>query len=280
MAIAYLQPDGDGNYTQFAAIGGCSPEWQCVNKPTVNDATQLGSGTVGDRQSVTLSAFGDVGAVSSVVISVRCANFSGDVETVKIFLRIGGVNYDDSSQSMPVDSAFHNFTKTYTTNPATGQAWTKDDINALEAGVLLFSAVSFAVNMRFSQLFATVTFTPGQSYRLDGQDFTCGPLSKRWSQQQIGRRGNVEAIFSAFWQLELTFGDRPKSDAVFFESRWFAGGLHTISAPHPNTGMMTGFTGVAIRDVSYGYTDIERNSWVDSLSVTFGHIYLGSTGTV
>lgn len=280
MAITYLYPDGDGNYTQFAAGGGCSPEWRCVSKTVVNDTTYLASSTVGDRQSVSLSALSDGGTINSVTISARLASFSNDVETIKIFLRIGGINYDDIAQNVPFDQVYRNYTKTYTTNPATGQAWTQVEINALEAGVLLFSAAGFAVALRFSQLLATVDFTPGLSYRLDGQNFTCGPLSKRWDQQQIARKGTVESVFAAFWQLELTFGDRPVSDAKFFESRWFAGGFHTISVPHPTTGVMTGFTGVAIRDVSYGYTDIERNSWVDSLQVTFGHIYLGATGSV
>lgn len=279
MAIAYLIPAANGSYTTFS-LTGCSVAYQCIDDPSGSpdeDTTSLSRNVLNSRQSVTFGSLNATQAsIASVTILTRCKKPTGTA-SIKNFVRIGGVDYDGTGQA--ITSAYANYTEVWATNPATGQAWTVADINSLEAG-LLISAISGAISVFLTQLYVTVTFTPGLDYKLDGLSFTCGPTSKRWSQQQIARKGNVEAVFAAFWQLDLTFGDRPVSDATFFEQRWFAGGLHTISAPHPETGIMTGFTGVAIRDVSYGFTDIDRNTWVDSLSVTFGRIWLGATGSV
>ncbi|GAG01430.1 unnamed protein product, partial [marine sediment metagenome] len=111
-------------------------------------------------------------------------------------------------------------------------------------------------------------------YKLDGFDFTKDPLSKRWARQSIATTGVGEPLYSDFWLVELSWGNMEIADVSFFEGRWLAGGLHTAVLPHPETGIMTGFTGVAILDVNYEYQDVDEDNWAGGVRMQLGHINL------
>ncbi len=117
-------------------------------------------------------------------------------------------------------------------------------------------------------------------YQLDSTDFTKDPLNKRWSRQSIATSGVGEPLYSDFWQVELSWGNMAIGDVAFFEGRWLAGGLHTAKLPHPKTGVMTGFTGVAILDVGYEFLDADSDGWAGGVRMQLGHINLAATGTV
>lgn len=118
------------------------------------------------------------------------------------------------------------------------------------------------------------------TYQLDAQLFPKNPLTKRWQRQPVATSGVGEPIYSDFWQIEMNFGTLETQDeAGFFETRWLAGGLHSAVLPHPQTGQLTGFTGVAIQDFTYELTDVERDFWADGGLLVLGHISLSATGT-
>lgn len=118
------------------------------------------------------------------------------------------------------------------------------------------------------------------TYQLDGELFTKNPLAKRWQRRKIAADGVGQPIFTSFWQLELSFGTlETQSDVDFFEGKFLAGGLVSAVLPHPKTGNLTGFTGVAIEEFSYEYNDVEADSWAESARMLLGHINLAATGT-
>lgn len=121
------------------------------------------------------------------------------------------------------------------------------------------------------------TFQLSQPASSTMQLFPFDPLTKRWQAQRVATSGVGEPIFSAFWLVELGFESMASSDMSFFESRFVAGGLFTSVLAHPITAALVRFTGTAIEDVSYSFTDVERNSWVDSLTVTL-KVNLRATG--
>lgn len=119
------------------------------------------------------------------------------------------------------------------------------------------------------------------TFKIDGSLFPKDPLAKRWTRQSIARGGTGEAIYSAFWQIELSFGTLSVSDEVsFFEGKWIDGGLHSVVLPHPKTGVLTGFTGCNISDFSYEFNDIDSNTWAEGARLVIDHINLSATGTV
>lgn len=109
--------------------------------------------------------------------------------------------------------------------------------------------------------------------------FPGNPLTKSPTLQRIATGGQGEPIFAAFFTWNFGWEHLPRSEALFFESRYMAGGLYNAVLPHPKTGVLTGFTGVAIENVDYTVNDVERDSWVESLGVTL-RVNLYATGTV
>lgn len=119
------------------------------------------------------------------------------------------------------------------------------------------------------------------TFQLDSELFPKDPLFKRWTRAQVGVAGTGEGIYSNFWSITLNFGILDMASEVpYFENKWLSGGLHTAVLPHPQTGVLTGFTGTNIRDFSYELNDIDSNSWATNPTLTIDHISLSATGTV
>lgn len=126
-----------------------------------------------------------------------------------------------------------------------------------------------------------VTYTPDNTYKLDGTNFSRNPLTKSWRRTQLAVHGTNEPIFTDFWQIEMSFGWLTSaSEMNFFEDAFLDGGPHTALLPHPQTGVLTGFTGVFIDEFSYEFNDIERNAYAVGARLVLGHISLSATGTV
>ena len=118
------------------------------------------------------------------------------------------------------------------------------------------------------------------TYRIDSSLFPRNPIGKRWTRQQVAVSGVGEAIYSDFWQVELSFGAlETDPDIAFFEGKWLVGGLHNATLPHPKTGVLTTFTGTNIRDFSYDFTDVDSDGWADGARMVIDHISLSATGT-
>ena len=117
------------------------------------------------------------------------------------------------------------------------------------------------------------------TYQLDGELFPQNPIAKRWSRQPIAVAGAGETIYSAFWQIELSFGILDTTtDVPFFEGKWLGGGLHTAVLPHPETAQLVQFTGTNIQDFSYELNDVDSDGWAEGGRLIINHINLGATG--
>ncbi|TMA03914.1 MAG: hypothetical protein E6J94_10290, partial [Methanobacteriota archaeon] len=128
-----LRPNGAGSTPQWTPVG-CTPNWQCVDEATSDgETTRVESSTIGN---VDMYAIQDIapngGTVVSVTISaVARADNTGCIHDPtcgggEIKLRANG--YSGSSRSLP--SQYRSLSDTWTTNPATGQAWTFAEVNA------------------------------------------------------------------------------------------------------------------------------------------------------
>ncbi len=119
------------------------------------------------------------------------------------------------------------------------------------------------------------------TYKLDGSLFERNPLTKNWSRQQVAIHGSNEPIFTDFWQLDMSFGWLLSATEMnFFEDAFLDGGEHTAQLPHPQTGQLTGFTGVFIGDFGSEFNELERNTYSVGARLVLEHISLSATGTV
>jgi hypothetical protein len=106
------------------------------------------------------------------------------------------------------------------------------------------------------------------------------PLTKTPRLNRVGTSGAGAPIFAAFFTWDFGWGAETRASVSdFFYSRYTAGGLYNAILPHPITGNLTGFTGVAIENVDYNINDVGRDSWVDGYRVTL-RVNLYATGTV
>jgi prepilin-type N-terminal cleavage/methylation domain-containing protein len=130
-----LRPDGTG---VTASLTGCSSaNWQCVDDVTADDNTTRVM-RADNSWAYDLYRLPDPAAAacapSKVTVFMRCKKvfIQGDVRAI---LRVSGSLYRGTST--PLTTSWANYSHEWTSNPATGTAWTWIDINNLQAGVEL-----------------------------------------------------------------------------------------------------------------------------------------------
>jgi hypothetical protein len=80
-------------------------------------------------------------------------------ETAQIKIITHGSEYSGDEETLIEEYGYDTFSKVWTNNPNTGQPWTWDEINALQAGVALLSESS-DFQSHCTQVFIEVGYTP------------------------------------------------------------------------------------------------------------------------
>jgi|GEM_PF-963978 len=160
-------PDGDGNYALWT-IAGSTPaatRWQSVDDPVGgadDGVTYIASPDDTSRNSFSFQNLGVVGVtINWVAITVRAqrSSGSGGSASLQIFYRQGGNNYHNANlQALSTSWANYSLAGwNYTTNPATGAAWTESEINGMEWGVRRNSSTSSRLAW-VTQMYVTVNY--------------------------------------------------------------------------------------------------------------------------
>lgn len=150
-----IYPSAAGSETSISSVVGAATHWQAVSDS--NDASYVTTASASYQRD--LFPFGDMTANVSSVVSVevftrvRALNV-GTIET-KPSIRINGTSYDGTEVSTGL-VGWTLLSQVYTTSPATGQAWTQDEINNAEFGVSMKQ--SGGADARVAEVYATVTY--------------------------------------------------------------------------------------------------------------------------
>lgn len=100
------------------------------------------------------------------------------------------------------------------------------------------------------------------TFQLDGSLFPKDPLIKRWVRERAGTQGPGEGIYVDVWRLEMSFGTLDIiGESNYFMSKFQESGLHTAVLPHPETGALTTFTGVAITEYAFSFGDTDHDNY-------------------
>jgi len=131
-----LRPNDAGTYSQCDPVGD-SPNYRCVDEEVADgDATYVmtsGGATEIDTYNIPDHSE-DVGDITSVTVYVRSKGTSTDyLHAAQTVIRTQDTDYFGSYTLLPV--TYTNFSTTYDLNPYTTNAWTWDEIDALEIGV-------------------------------------------------------------------------------------------------------------------------------------------------
>lgn len=165
-ATTTIRPNAQGAYSGWTNVGcSSSSEWQCVDETPANISDNLYTSSKNIYESF---AFQDTSLTNEVINSVTLyfygQRYSSTRYQFQPLIRVSGGNYLGSVKSLTSSYALYN--QVYATNPATGQAWTVAQVNALEAGMKSYSA---NYGGRIAQVYAVVDYSiPDSCQDTDG----------------------------------------------------------------------------------------------------------------
>lgn len=135
LAIAYLEPNGAGNSTQWTPSAGAN--WQNVDDRDTapdDDTTYNSEATNGNKDLYALvSAPSSIGSVLDIMETVRARKDDAGAQTLRRVLRTNATDYE--SGDIALTTSYLWYTGVRSVNPNTGVAWTEAEISALEVGV-------------------------------------------------------------------------------------------------------------------------------------------------
>ena len=165
-----LTPDGAGNVTNLPTLVGAATHWQAV---LTNDGfTSYVAQSANSDYLVDVYSAGNLTAyrgltITNIEIFGVCAS-NGSSEYAKGVLYVNGSQYLGATPVNIGNLAFTNYSLgNWTSNPATGVAWSASDIDNLQIGI----AISYGIPIgeaRCTQLYATITFSPTVSVTAQG----------------------------------------------------------------------------------------------------------------
>ena len=137
--IVGLVPTGAGNYTQLTPSAGAN--WQCVDEVPPDDAgTYVENAIVNQRDTYEMQNLpaippGKVADIAAVQWLCRAYNTETQGGDFPRLLRLNGIDYQ--GDDVGYDRSYDYHPEIIEASPATMQNWTGDEINSLEAGVVV-----------------------------------------------------------------------------------------------------------------------------------------------
>jgi hypothetical protein len=131
-----IRPDGQGYYSAWSNTGcsSGSSEWQCVDENPANTSDYLYTSSKNVAESFT---FGNTGfttqTINSVTLYYYAKYYSSSRYRIYPLIRTGSTDYLGSAKDL--GSGYAYASQVYSTNPATGSAWTIAEVDGLQAGM-------------------------------------------------------------------------------------------------------------------------------------------------
>jgi hypothetical protein len=162
MAIETLRPNAAGDETSLSQYPASTYHWDKVDEATADDNTTYVYTTAASYQrdlyNLPAHSVGS-GTINSITIYFRIAiNYSGTTVYAKPSQKSGTTVTDGTEVTRTGAITYLTYSQTYTTNPATGVAYTWDEIDALQIGVCLKSGI-YGISARCTQVYVEVDYT-------------------------------------------------------------------------------------------------------------------------
>ena len=162
-ATEMLRPNASGSYTQCYRYGESS-NYRCVYEEVADDSSSYVYSTYGQTRVDSYNIQNHVegsGSISSVTVRARArAYYSGTCADMRmeIVARTHSSSYYGSEITLIGNAGWGNYSKTWTTNPYTGEDWTWSEIDSLQIGVRLYD--DGTGYPQCTQVYAEVNYQP------------------------------------------------------------------------------------------------------------------------
>lgn len=144
--VETLMPNGDGDVTQLTPSTLAANYSLVDEKPHDGDTSYVESTGSNQTDVYTFENISLSGTPLGVMLSVAARHTVGS-PTCKLVCRIDGDNYESSTIFSSASTYRQHFNHAWPMNPATGLAWTEDEINSAQWGVRCL-----ATGMRITQV--------------------------------------------------------------------------------------------------------------------------------
>ena len=137
MASIVLIPNAIGDETAQAGVVGATAHWQACVSHDGNTSYTYENGNIFKRDLFNLEEpiIPDDATISKVVARAYVAGEVAGAGVAQTSIKTNGVVYDGAAQDVPTSYAL--IETEYATNPQTGLAWTKAELQTLQAGSVL-----------------------------------------------------------------------------------------------------------------------------------------------
>ena len=132
--IQAIRPTAPGALTEWDPSAGAN--WDCVEEIPYSDTDYVSTNVTGktDLYEVT-DLVGSIHSVKCVQVAARSIKEGSPTpQNLQLACRSGGANYFGENVPVPAVNP-KPLTKLWETNPATGQPWTKDEVNSVQIGM-------------------------------------------------------------------------------------------------------------------------------------------------
>ena len=160
MTTLTLRPTGDGAKKELTPSSGTN-HYALVDESVADDADEVYYYSTSMSSKTDTFTYADCGlgsaTINSVTIYARCKRGSS-AGAAYTAIKIGETYYNDTFGTLT--TSFANYSKAYTTSPATGSAWTVSEIDSAEFGVYIYT-VSNGINRgaECSQFYIVIDYT-------------------------------------------------------------------------------------------------------------------------
>lgn len=131
--VKFIRPTANGANTDFVPNTGNA--YDAVDDTTPDgDATYISSSTVNHKSTFVMEDLGLTDTVKGISVVHQSRKDDATVRELVPVVRLSGTDYDGPT-NQALTTSYDYYEQPYDVNPATSAAWTRTEINGMEAGV-------------------------------------------------------------------------------------------------------------------------------------------------